>query len=115
MQVMNQTSPNIANAVLAIARFSPDPKPFNCEPAEEIPEHLNATWDVGLRSGRYDDLGYLHLDVDLETYVDAAYTYEAEDMRYVSGVDICCGGTLVSWLSRIPRSALLCQPRRRNS
>ena len=52
---------------------------------------------------------------DLETYVDAAYAYEAEDRRSVSGVDICCGGTLESWLSRTPRSASFCLPRRRNS
>ena len=58
MQIMNQTRPNIANAVLAIARFSPDPRPLHCMPAEKIPEYLNATWDVGLRSGRDDDFGY---------------------------------------------------------
>ena len=113
MQIMNQTRPNIANAVLAIARFSPDPNPLNYAPAEEIPEYLNATWDVRPRFGR--DLGYLHLDFDLETYIDAAYAYEAEDKRSVSGVDICCGGMLRSWLSRTPRSASFCLPRRRNS
>ena len=115
MQTMNQKTPVIANAVLAIAGFLPYPKPFNCAPAKEIPEYVNATWDVGLTFVRDNDLGSLHLDFDLETYVDAAYAHEAEDRRSVSSVDICCGCTLVSWLSRTPRYASLCQPRWRNS
>ena len=40
------------------------------------------------------------MEYNLETYVDADYAHKAEDRRSVSGVAVCCGGTLVPWFSR---------------
>ena len=40
------------------------------------------------------------MEFDFQTYVDAHYAHKAEDRRSVSGVAVCCGGTLVSWFSR---------------
>ena len=99
MWIVNQTRPDIANAVRAIALCSHDPKPIHCKAAHKIFEYLNATSDLGL-TFRRDDLGSAHLEFDLETYVDEDYARKAEDRRSVSGVAICCGGTLASWLSR---------------
>ena len=49
----------------------------------------------------------VRLEYDLETYVDADYAHKAEDRRSVSGVVVCCGGTLVSWSSRIQKCVTL--------
>ena len=35
-----------------------------------------------------------------KTYVDADYDHKAGNGRSVSGVAVCCGGTLVYWFSR---------------
>ena len=42
----------------------------------------------------------MQLESDLETYVDADYVHKADDRFAVSGVAVCCRGTLVSWFSR---------------
>ena len=47
------------------------------------------------------------MSFDLETYVDANYAHKAEDRRSVSGVAVCCGGTLVSWFSRTQKCVTL--------
>ena len=47
------------------------------------------------------------MEFDLETYVDADYAHKAEDRRSVSGVAVCCGGTLVSWFSRTQKCVTL--------
>ena len=77
MWIANQTRPDIANAVRAIARFSHDPKPIHCKAAQKILEYLNATSDLGLTFRRDDDLGSVHLEFDLEAYVDADYAHKA--------------------------------------
>ena len=43
----------------------------------------------------------------LETYVDWNYAHNADDRRSVSGVAVCCGGTLVSRFSRSPKCVIL--------
>ena len=40
-------------------------------------------------------------------YVDAYFANKAEDRRSVSGVAVCCGGTLVSWFSRTQKCVTL--------
>ena len=44
---------------------------------------------------------------DIETYVDADYAHKAEDRRSVSGVAVCCGGTLLSCFSRTQKCVTL--------
>ena len=100
MWVATQTRPDIANAVWAIAPFLHDPKPIHCQATQKILEYLNTTSDLGLTFRRDDNLGSVHLGFDLETHVDADYAHKTESRCPVSGVAICCGGTLVSWLSR---------------
>ena len=48
MRIPNQTRPDIANAVRAIAQFSHDPKTIHYKAARKILEYLNATLDLGL-------------------------------------------------------------------
>ena len=49
----------------------------------------------------------MQLEYNLETYVDADYAHKAEDRRSVSGVAVCCGGTLVPWFSRTQKCVTL--------
>ena len=107
MWVANQTRPDIANAVRAIAWFSHDLKPIHCKVSHKILEYLNATSDLGLTFRRNGDLGSVQLEFDLETYVDADYAHKAEDRRSVSGTAVCCGGALVSWFSRTQKCVTL--------
>ena len=99
MWISNQTRPDIANAVRAVARFSHEPKPTHYKAALKILEYLNATSDLGLVFKKSSNLECIQLEFDLDTYVDADYAHKAEDRRSVSGAAICCGGTLVSWFS----------------
>ena len=47
------------------------------------------------------------MEYDIETYIDADYAHKVEDRRSVSGVAVCCGGTLVSWFSRTQKCVTL--------
>ena len=49
----------------------------------------------------------VQLEYDIETYIDADYAHKVEDRRSVSGVAVCCGGTLVSWFSRTQKCVTL--------
>ena len=57
MWIANQTRPDIANEVRAIARFSHDLKPIHYKAAQKILEYLNATSGLGLTFRRDSDLG----------------------------------------------------------
>ncbi|CAM9850875.1 unnamed protein product [Sphacelaria rigidula] len=81
MWIANQTRPDIANAVRAVARFSHEPRLTHYKAAQKILQY---------------DLECVQLDYDLDTYVDADYAHKAKDRCSVSGVAICCEGTLVS-------------------
>ena len=89
--IANQTRPDMANAVRAVARFYHDPKTIHCKAAQKILEYLNATSDLDLTSRRDRDLESVQMEFDLETYVEADYAHKAEDRRSVSGVAVCCG------------------------
>ena len=97
--IANQTRPDIANVVRAIAQFLHDPKPIHYKAAQKILGYTNATSDLGLTFRRDSDSGSVQLEFDLETYVDANYAHKA-GRRSVSGVAVSCGGALVSWFSR---------------
>ena len=93
MWTANQTRPDISNAMRVIARFSHDPKEVHVKAAGKIREcsaHLGLTFR---RESRLEDV---QLEYDLETSVDADYAHRAKDRRSVSGIAVCCGGTLVS-------------------
>ena len=55
--IANQTRPDIANAVRAIAPFSHNPEPIHCKAVQKILEYLNSTSDLGLTFRREYDLG----------------------------------------------------------
>ena len=103
----NQTRPDIANAVRAVARFSHDPKEAPVKAARKIIEYLSAAAHLGLTLRKDSKLEDVQLEYDLETYVDADYAHKADDRRSVSGVAVCCGGTLVSWFSRTQKCVTL--------
>ena len=107
MWIANQTRPDIANAVRAVARFSHDPKEVHVKAARKIIEYLSATAHLGLTFRKDSKLEEVQLEYDLETYVDADYAHKADDRRSVSGVAVCCGGTLVSWFSRTQKCVTL--------
>ena len=48
MRIANQTRPDIANTVRAVARFSHDPKEVCVETARKIMEYLSATSHLGM-------------------------------------------------------------------
>ena len=100
MWIANQTKPGIANAVPAVARCSHDPKEVHVKAARKIIEYLSATVHLSLTFSNDSKLEDVRLEYDLETYVDADYAHKADNMRSVSGVAVCCGGTLESWFSR---------------
>ena len=89
--ITNQTRPDIANAVRAVARFSHDPKEVHVKAARKIIEYLSATAHLGLTFRKDSKLEDVQLEYDLQTCVDADYAHKADDRRSVSGVAICCG------------------------
>ena len=48
MWTANQTRPDIANAIRAVARFSHDPKEVHVKAARKMIEHLSDTAHLGL-------------------------------------------------------------------
>ena len=68
---------------------------------------MSATAHLGLTFRKESKLGDVQLEYDLQTYVDADYAHTAEDRRSVSGVAVCCRGTLVSWFSRTQKCETL--------
>ena len=107
MWIANQTRPDISNAVRAIARFSHDPKEVHLKAARKIFEFLNATTHLGVTFRRESSLEDVEMEYDIETYVNADYAHKVDDSRSFSGVAVCCGGTLVSWLSRTQKCVTL--------
>ena len=106
--VANQTRPDIANAVRAVARFSHDPKTVHWKAVERILKYLRATADLGLTYRKEDSLdGDLSCVLDLGVYVDADYASKATDRRSVSGVTVVCGGSPVAWFSRTQKCVTL--------
>ena len=103
----NQTRPDIANAVRAVARFSHDLKEVHVKAARKIIEYLSTTAKLGLTFRKDNKLEDVQLEYDLETYVDADYAHKADDRRSVSGVAVCCGGTLASRFSRTQKCVTL--------
>ena len=91
----------------AVARFSHDPKEVHVKAARKIIEYLRATAHLGLTLRKDSKLEDVQLEYDWETYVEADYAYKADDRRSVSGVAVCCRGTLVAWFSRTQKCVTL--------
>ena len=106
MWIANQTRPDIANAVRAVARFSHDPKEIHWKAACKILEYLKATAHLGLTYRRDDDVD-IEVVFELDAYVDADYAQKANDRCSVSGAAIFYGGALVTWFSRTQKSVTL--------
>ena len=105
--IANQTRSDISNPVPEIARFSHDPKEVHLKAARKIFEFLNATTHLGVTFRRESSLEDVEMEYDIETYVNADYAHKVDDSRSFSGVAVCCGGTLVSWLSRTQKCVTL--------
>ena len=67
MWIANQTRPDIAIAVRAVARFSHDPKEVHVKAARKIIEHLGATVHLGLTFRKDSKPEDVQLEYDLET------------------------------------------------
>ena len=102
MWIANQTRPDIANAVRAVARHSHDPKEIHWKAAQKILQYLRATADLGLIYRAGPDV-----DVNLSVYADADYAKEDAARRSVSGGAVLCGGSPVAWFSRTQKSVTL--------
>ena len=96
-----------ANAVRAVARVSHDHKEVHVKAARKVIEHLSATAHLGLVFRTDSKLEDVQLEYDLDMYVNADYAHKTDDRRPVSGVAVCCGGTLVSWFSRTQKCVTL--------
>ena len=64
MWIVNQTRPDIAKAVRAMARFSHDPKPIHYKAAQNILEYPSVTSDLGFTFRRDSDLGSVQMEFD---------------------------------------------------
>ena len=107
MWITNQLRPDISNAVRAIARFSRDSKEVLVKAARNVFEYLTAPAPLGLTFRKESNMGDVQLESDLETCIGADYAHHAEGRRSVSGVAVCCGGTLVSWFCRTQKCVTL--------
>lgn len=119
MWVANQTRPDIANAVRAVARFSHEPKRTHWRAALKVLEYLNETQELGLRFHKdgdsvegvemsvFSDILDVAVDDCLGVYVDADYANSAVDRRSVSGAAVIIAGSAVAWFSRTQKCVTL--------
>lgn len=103
MWVANQTRPDIANAIRAVANVSHEPKLTHYKVAKKILTYSNPTSDLGLLFKKGSDWGCIQLDFDFDTYVDSDYARTAEGRLSVSDLAVCFGATPVSWLFKIQK------------
>ena len=82
------TSPDISNAVRAVARYCTAPRAFHWKAALGILEHINGTSEDGITFQRASS-------ISLEVFADADYASKATDRRSVSGGVIMYGGASV--------------------
>lgn len=99
--VANQTRPDIANAVRAVARFSRDPETVHWKAAQRFytlcgPRH---TWALHIVR-RIVWTGTWSCVLDLGVHVDADYASKATYRGSVPGVPVICGGSPVACFSR---------------
>ena len=102
MWIANQTRPDIANAVRAVARHSHEPKEVHWKAAQKILAYLRATAHLGITYHAKSDVG-----VNVEVYVDANYASEDTARRSISGAAVMCCDSPVAWFSRTQKCVTL--------
>ena len=100
MWLANQTRPDIANAVRAVARYANKPREVHWKTAIGILEYVFSTSDFGITFQRGSGL-------ELVAFADADYASKATDRRSVSGGAIMCAGACVCWFSRTQKCVTL--------
>ena len=100
MWLANQTRPDIANAVRAVARYVNKPREVHWSTAIGILEYVFGTSDLGVmfRRGR---------GLELVGFANADYVSKAIDRRSVSGGAVVCAGACVCWFSRTQKCVTL--------
>ncbi|CAN0489253.1 unnamed protein product, partial [Laminaria digitata] len=84
------STPDIANAVRAVARHSHNSTARHRKAVIMIIEYLLGTKNVGLTFERGSGL-------NLSVFTDANYAEKADDRRSVTGVAVSLGNSVVSW------------------
>ena len=100
MWLANQTRPDIANAVRAVARYTNSPRAIHWKTAVDILEYFFFTSDFGITFQRGNGL-------ELVAYADTDYASNATDRRSVSGGAVMCAGAYVCWFSRTQKCVTL--------
>ena len=100
MWLANQTRPDVANAIRAVARYSNSPKEIHWKAAIGILEYVFCTSDFGITFERGGGL-------ELVAFADANYASKATDRRSVSGGAVMCAGASVCWFSRTQKCVTL--------
>ena len=100
MWLANQTRPDSANAVRAIARYANQPREVHWRTVTGVLEHVFSTNDFGIALQKGSGL-------ELVAFADADYASKATDRRSVSGGDIMCAGACVCWFSRTQKCVTL--------
>ena len=100
MWLANQTRPDIANAVRAVARYAHSPRGVHWRTAIGILEYVFSTSGFGITFQRGSGL-------ELVAYADADYASKATDRRSVSGGVVMCAGACVCWFSRTQKCVTL--------
>ena len=93
MWLANQTRPDIANAVRAVARYANQPREVHWRTAICIVEYVFSTREIGITFQKGSGL-------ELVGFTDADYASKAADRRSVSGGAIMCAGACVCWFLR---------------
>ena len=93
MWLANQTRPDIANAVRAVARYTNSPRAIHWKTTVGILEYVFFTSGFGITFQRGSGL-------ELVAYADADYASNATDRRSVSGGAVMCAEACVCWFSR---------------
>ena len=100
MWLANQTRPDIANAVRAVARYVNKPREVHWRTAIGILEDVISTSDFGMTFQKGSGL-------ELVAFADAGYASKATDRRSVSGAATMCAGACMCWFSRAQKCVTL--------
>ena len=104
MWLANQTRPDIANAVRAVATYTNSPRKVHWKTAAGILEYVFIPSDFGVTFHRGSGL-------ELVAYADADYANKATDRRSVSGAAVMCAGACVCLFPKL-KSAPRFRPQR---
>ena len=100
MWLANQTLPDIANAVRAVARYANQPREVHCRSAIGILEHDFSTSGFSITFHKGGGL-------ELVAFADADYASKATDRRSVSSGAIMCAGACACSFSRTQKCTTL--------